>query len=113
MANEPRFEVYPRKTRPGTGRRLDPADQAWLDQQMADRRDNPDEGLPPSQRFGWRFRAANGEISAIGGEGFTRREDAHRAIRQFASTLADLLIEQDERRLVISDAKAIIVDADE
>jgi uncharacterized protein YegP (UPF0339 family) len=35
--------------------------------------------------FGWRYRAPNGQISAIGGEGFTRRESAGRAIIDFLS----------------------------
>jgi hypothetical protein len=65
MANEPRFEVYPRM---GPGPALGDDDV-------------------PTGEFGWRFRAANGQISAIGGEGFTRREDAHRAIGDFLESL--------------------------
>lgn len=42
----------------------------------------------PTGQFGWRFQAANGKISAIGGEGFTRRVDAHRAVRDFCDALA-------------------------
>lgn len=61
MANDPHFEVYPRQR---------------------ERRDG-ETGLEPTGDFGWRFRAANGKISAIGGEGFTRREDAHRAALGF------------------------------
>lgn len=60
MANEPRFEVYPQTT------------EAW--------------GAAPAEptgEFGWRFRAANGEITAVGGEGFTREADAMRACIQF------------------------------
>jgi uncharacterized protein YegP (UPF0339 family) len=30
--------------------------------------------------YGWHFRDANGRITVTAGEGFTRREDAHRAI---------------------------------
>ena len=37
--------------------------------------------------FGWRFKGANGEISAISGEGFTRREDANRAIHDFLAAV--------------------------
>lgn len=55
MANDPRFEVYPFQTF----------------------------GHDPKKVFGWRFRAANGQITAVGGEGFTRREDARRAIGDF------------------------------
>ncbi len=45
----------------------------------------PDNPLPPTPtgEFGWRFRAANGRIVAIAGEGFTRREDAVRSIHDF------------------------------
>jgi uncharacterized protein YegP (UPF0339 family) len=39
--------------------------------------------LEPTGDYGWRFRAANDEVSAVGGEGFTRREDAARAIHDF------------------------------
>lgn len=34
--------------------------------------------------YGWRFRSANGQITAVGGEGFTRPESAERAVRYFA-----------------------------
>lgn len=37
----------------------------------------------PTGEFGWRFQAADGKINATGGEGFTRREDAHRAVNDF------------------------------
>lgn len=56
MANDPRFEVYPRR------------------RQVAPFQYEPD-------GYGWRFRDANGQITFIGGEGFTRREDAKRALR--------------------------------
>jgi uncharacterized protein YegP (UPF0339 family) len=65
MAGEAHFEIYPRRASRGV---------------------HPETGQPVVDRgpeFGWRFRAANGEISAIGGEGFTRREDANRAIHDF------------------------------
>lgn len=62
MANEPRFEVYP-QSGPGI------------------------DGPELTGDFGWRFRAANGQITAIGGEGFTRREDAHRAVEDFLLSL--------------------------
>lgn len=65
MANEPHFEVYPR--RKAELRASENADA----------------------EFGWRFRAANGQISAIGGEGFTRREDAHRAVKDFLQAILD------------------------
>lgn len=58
MANEPRFEVYPYKG-------------------------NESPTLPPHDQFGWRFRAGNGQITATGGEGYTRREDVDRAIHDF------------------------------
>lgn len=60
--NDSRFEVYPQK------RAVD---------------DGASAQVGPTREFGWRFRDANGQISAIGGEGFTRRADAHRAIEDF------------------------------
>lgn len=63
MANDPRFEVY-----------------------RQNRERMIDEGEPAhhfAPEYGWRFRAANGQISAVGGEGFTRREDAKRAVADF------------------------------
>lgn len=84
--NDPRFEVYPR---------------------------NPlheEDVIAPG--FGWRFRAANGKISAIGGEGFTRREDAHRAIRHVAATIANLAVVVDTAGLVAADLPIVDLDAD-
>lgn len=34
----------------------------------------------PTGEFGWRMQDRNAHLTAIGGEGFTRRDDAHRAI---------------------------------
>jgi hypothetical protein len=34
----------------------------------------------PTGEFGWRFQAANGDFTFIGGEGFTERAHARRAI---------------------------------
>ena len=72
MANDPRFEVYPR------GIRGDMVDEKT--------------GDVIAPQYGWRFRAANGQITAIGGEGFTRREDAHRAVGKFLGDLAAIEI---------------------
>jgi len=69
--NDPRFEVYPQRHSPGHAN-LDLAGQ-------------------PTGEFGWRFRAANGKISAVGGEGFTRREDAHRAVDDLCEALVPLV----------------------
>lgn len=41
----------------------------------------------PTGEFGWRFKAANGEIMAASGEGFTRREDANRAIHDLLAAI--------------------------
>lgn len=60
MANEARFEVYPRRGERELG--------------------CPDE-------FGWRFRAANGQITAVAGEGFAVQGEAKRAARDFAATI--------------------------
>lgn len=56
--NDPRFEVFPEVD------------------------SDPGMNVPGAERtsFYWRFRAANGQITAVGGEGFTRREDARRAV---------------------------------
>lgn len=59
MSGQPQFEVFPEKQSFGAKEELKP------------------------EQFRWRFRAANGQISATAGEGFTRREDAHRAVNDF------------------------------
>lgn len=64
MANAPRFEVYPRR-------------------HMGSRRT----AETVREDFAWRFRAANGQISAVSGEGFTRIEDAERAVDDFRRAL--------------------------
>lgn len=101
MANDPRFEVYPRKGEATDHETVAHDDTEYLpggeitvctayceacdwtakggpadtrDAAAGHERDNPRE-------FGWRFRDANGRITFIGGEGFTRRRDAHRALR--------------------------------
>lgn len=66
MANEPHFEVYPQKYAP-EGR--------WPPK--------------PTGEFGWRFRAANGQITAIGGEGFGDARDVERAVEQFSKDFDD------------------------
>lgn len=75
--NEPRFEVFPEK---------------W---QLAVH------GVAREGEFFWHFRAANGKIDAVGGEGFTRREDARRAIQQFTADVG------------VTEMPAEIVDLDE
>lgn len=66
--NEPRFEVFPQH------------------EAMAPEEEGPGE---PTGEYGWRFRAANGQITATSGEGFTRREDAHRAVSDFIRAVID------------------------
>lgn len=73
MANDPHFEVYPQRHPPEEDR--DPHDPY------------ADPNGEPTGEFGWRFRAANGQITAVAGEGFTRREDAHRAVFDFVEEL--------------------------
>lgn len=77
--NDPRFEVYPRRSQPvgGVG------------------------GPPALTGYGWRFRAANGQITAIGGEGFTRREDAHRAVARFVEVLEDSFLDHGDVELQV------------
>jgi hypothetical protein len=59
--NEPRYEVFPERV-PAT--RADVGD-----------------GTRPTGQFCWHFKDANGKITHVGGESFSRRGDAHRSIR--------------------------------
>lgn len=68
MANDPRFEVFPERS----GLAVDPEDP-----------DGPPIEPALTGQFRWRFRGANAKIQATGGEGFSRREDASRAIHDF------------------------------
>jgi hypothetical protein len=77
MANDPRFEVYPQKQR-FFGGKIEHPKHGIVE---------AEDRTSPTGEFGWRFRAANGQITAIGGEGFTRRQDAERAVKHF---LADV-----------------------
>lgn len=93
--NDPRFEVYPRlhtvqKTHVTTCNTCD-AGIAY---------EKPHD--EPTGDFGWRFRAANGQISGVSGEGFTRREDAHRAVDDFLKAAVPAL-GSDIMRVVILD----------
>lgn len=56
MSGEAHFEIYPHT------------------------REDGEHQKHPTGEYGWRLRAANGAIVAVAGEGFTRREDANRAI---------------------------------
>lgn len=42
--------------------------------------------------FRWRLLFANGQVAADSGEGYTRRDDAHRAISTVLKGLADIVI---------------------
>jgi len=66
MANEPRPEVYPR---------AGAIESAYGSS---------------GPEYGWRFRDGNARITFVGGEGFTRREDAHRAFRGVAQQMFEL-----------------------
>lgn len=46
--------------------------------------DAGEEAGQPTGEYGWRYRDANGQITAVSGEGFTREEDAERAVRDFS-----------------------------
>jgi uncharacterized protein YegP (UPF0339 family) len=70
MSGEAHFEVYPQHRTVTEGGVTMPGGVRTVEE--------------PTGEYGWRFRAANGEISATGGESFTREEDAERAIKQFA-----------------------------
>jgi len=79
MANEPRFEIYPMQRR---------VESAWAEDPIRGRHELPGRREPTGE-YGWRFRAANGHITAVGGEGFTRRQDARRAASEFLATIAE------------------------
>lgn len=72
MANDPRFETYSQHDAKG--------------EKTGD--------------YGWRFRDSNGHVTFIGGEGFTRREDAHRSIE---GVVADVV------RAVMPGAEALTI----
>lgn len=55
MANEPRFEIFPFDVVEGS----------------------------TAPQWGWRFRDSNGRIIASGAEGYTRAQDASRAVEDF------------------------------
>lgn len=61
MSNENHFEVYPQRSAPEEGQ---------------------EKGTPNGQ-YGWRFRSANGQITASSGEGYNDRHGANRAIHGF------------------------------
>lgn len=42
--------------------------------------------------YRWRLLAVNGQIAADSGEGYTRREDAHRAVATLLKGLGDIVI---------------------
>ena len=42
--------------------------------------------------YRWRLLAANGQIVADSGEGYTRREDTHRAIATLLKGICDVVI---------------------
>ena len=42
--------------------------------------------------YRWRLLASNGQITADAGEGYTRREDAHRAIAALLKGISDVVI---------------------
>lgn len=71
MSNQPRFEVFPERHKRELHGKVD--------------------GIPPGPltgQYGWHLKDANGRITFTGGESFTRREDAHRAVRD---SVADVL----------------------
>jgi uncharacterized protein YegP (UPF0339 family) len=42
--------------------------------------------------YRWRLLASNGQLTADSGEGYTRREDAHRAIAALLTAINDVVI---------------------
>lgn len=45
-----------------------------------------------ANEYRWRLLASNGRMVADSGEGYTRREDAHRAIAALLSAIGDVTI---------------------
>lgn len=41
----------------------------------------------PTGEYGWRYRAGNGQITAIGGEGYSSREGANEALHSFLTAV--------------------------
>jgi uncharacterized protein YegP (UPF0339 family) len=70
MAIEPRFEVFPER-----GRTYDESGALI------------EGAYELTGQFVWHFQDANGRITFTGGEPFTRREDAHRSIREAVSAI--------------------------
>lgn len=93
MSNQPRFEVFPVESEEQVGGR-------WM-------------SVPRSvRRYCWHFRDANGRITFTGGESFTRREDAHRALKGAAADVLCLApITEDHKLLALHTLP--IVDLDE
>jgi hypothetical protein len=95
MAGSAHFEVYPRQTGPVNLESGGEVVEEWSPAR-------------PTGEYGWRFRAANGRIVATSGEGFTRREDAHRAVMDFLDAVDD-----EHPRLLVDHVLVNTIDVDE
>ena len=94
MSNQPRFEVFPEK-------RVDIGSDDF----------EPD----TTGEFVWHFKDANGKLTHIGGEPFTRREDAHRSIIGSAYDYAKLLgvrLLPSQRKALVDSLPIVDLDAD-
>lgn len=71
MTGHSHFEVYPQRSE-----RPDDAPD-WVKGEL-------------TGEYGWRFRAANGQISAVGGEGFASRAGANEAIHNLLRAVTEV-----------------------
>lgn len=103
MANDPRFEVFPEHQIVRGGEAEHP--RKGIVQTPA--------RVEPTGEFAWRFRAGDGKISATGGEGFTRRADAHRAVNDFCAAMEGLIFESQDGSPPTIAPVISIIDVDE
>lgn len=101
--NEPHFEVFPEVRDP----------RFTSVQEAQERADQP---LELTGEYVWHFQDANGRITHIGGEPFTRREDAHRSIIGTGADWLAILFGVDNSTalaIIAAHIKIPIVDLDE
>jgi hypothetical protein len=91
--NEPRFEVFPET------KKYEITDGGLTGDEL-------------TGEFIWHFRAANGELRFTGGESFTRRRDAHRAVKGAMYAVLHLFL-GDGIGITVSDRRIPVVDLDE
>lgn len=53
----------------------------------------------PTGEFGWRYRDGNGQITAVSGEGYSREEDAQRAVEFFVGDVVKVATSLDVKHV--------------